>query len=52
MDYEKIAEYELELDALSRINAFGREKHEVIATRARQLRLYDLIAEERNKPTL
>jgi len=51
MDYTKIAEYELELEGLARVNGFRLTHEEAVAYRARTLELQDLIANERRKPT-
>jgi len=52
MDYEKIAEYQLELEVLAKVNTIGQTHDDLVKLRARSLKLYDLIAEESRKPTL
>lgn len=48
-NYRKIAELELELEALQRINTNGKNYEDAVATRARILEIHDIIISERTR---
>jgi hypothetical protein len=52
MDYEKIAEYQIELERLAKIPVQFMDTKEKVKVRARELELRDLIVFESTKPTL